>query len=316
MKTFCENSIRMPSGATLDHFLKAVSNETTLNREFIEICTPNSHALKGANIGDIDNKLCFGCLNCIDVEEINYLTVQGSPSQFKTNISLQNTCNKLFQGKYTRFGPAADKLANHSMQKETEISNPLGTLIIWNLSRDPTRTFFCSSPSGELSINTSNHLDSREGHLDITICSPQDKIVCVLEGKASVAAMLRDISRDQWDRYKSQLEKESKENNYTLIFSYLVGGNEIGLYPENSDAPHSTRRLELYKYIEEKNLRFISIEALRSLRAYQLSISKEWNWETWFPKLFADNRFIGLLAGGIVTKENDVYSLRKAPWCK
>jgi len=318
MKTLCSNVIRLPSGATLKDFILVLEKgETNLFTDNIEVCVPESHAIYEEQIEAIDDKACVGCFNCLDIGEIDYISIQGSPSIKPTGFPLKEICEGCFQGKFFQFGPAPTKLSEHTKRDERLIANPLAALLLWNLSEEPSNTFFCSSPSWELSLNTANPLDEREGHLDIVISTPGRKLIYVLEGKSSVDALLRDTNREQWERYYDQVMNIGALYDYSVIFSYVIGGDELALYPNNlMNLPHHWRREEFYDFISINNKQFLSIESLRSLRAFQISMDPEWCWENWFPALFSEESSVGILSGGIITRKKDVYRLEKAPWIK
>lgn len=305
----------MPSGANLEYFLSVVKGHSAKVTEIIEVCVPDSYAIQGNNIEKINRDRCYGCFNCIDIGEIEYITPQGIPSLYKDgNILLSTICNHCFKGDYVTFGPASKKLSNHTKKDETRITNPLAALYLWRLSANPSNILFCSSPNGEVSLSTTNPLDQREGHLDVVVSPTEKKVICVFEGKSSLDSLLRDIIRDQWNRYNDNLHQVADDTGFMLFFSYVIGGEELGLYPTSDKIPHHNRRNEFYQFISENNKRFISIHSLRTLRACQICLDPTWNWEEWFSELFSNENFVGLLSGGIVMRKDDIYYLQKAPW--
>lgn len=252
MKIICDNVIRLHSGATFEDFISVIEGHSPIIRDTVEICVPESYAIRDNNIQNINGDRCFGCFNCIDIGEIEYVTPQGVPTLYaEGNIPLAGICNRCFQGDYITFGPAAYRLSNHTTRDETRITNPLSALYLWRLSCNPSNTFFCSSPSWEVSLPTTNLLDEREGHLDIVVSSAGERIICVLEGKSSLDSLLRDIMRDQWNRYNDKLHQIASDNDFMLFFSYVIGGEELGLYPIGDNIPHHNRRNEFYEFIQK-----------------------------------------------------------------
>lgn len=315
MKILCENVINMHSGATFGDLLSMPESNSLKLANIIEICVPESYAVNEKNLSSINPDKCFGCLNCVDNGELKYVNSQFVPLTNQENsFPLASLVKRYFNGAYPETESPSNKLSNHSSKDETRISNPMAALFLWRLSANPFRTFFCSSPSWELSLPTTDPLDQREGHIDVTVISYATRTVCVLEGKATLEALLRDRARDQWNRYRESLKRTAEEFGFKLLFFYSIGGNELGLYPRLEGIPHHGKRDEFYNFIKEDGKRFISLEALRQLRARQISLDLSWNWEKWLWELYEIDNFVGLLSGGIVVKNGSTFELKAAPW--
>ena len=317
MESTSKNVVNLGSGATFKDLLKMNEDELLRSTNLIEICLPNSYAIEGdgANIRDINGERCFGCLNCLSDSEIAFITPQFVPTLKEAgNTPLTSICKEHFLGSYPKRPISMNRFSRHTETDETTITNPISALFLWRLSVSPDRTFFCCSPSWEISLPTTGPNDQREGHIDVVVLSFSTKKICVLEGKSTLDNLLRDRLRDQWNRYYGSLKQAADELGYELFFFYLIGGEELGLYPEAGDIPQHPRRREFYQFISENDKRFISLESLRALRARQLSIDPAWNWEEWFYKLYGTKDFIGILSGGIVIKRDEQFRLEKAPW--
>ena len=315
MEIICRNVLRLKSGATFSDLLSMTEDESLKYVDMIEICVPESYAVTEKKLSSINSDKCFGCLNCIDNGEIEHINSQFVPSiNEKDSLLLSSIVRKYFCGVYPKTESPANKLSIHSSKDETRISNPMAALYLWRMSANPLRTFFCSSPSWELSLPTTDPLDQREGHIDVTVISHSTRTICVLEGKATLESLLRDIMRNQWNRYYESLKKTAEEFGFNLLFFYSIGGNELGLYPDVEGIPHHSRRKEFYDFMKEDGKRFISLEALRQLRARQISVDLGWNWEKWLWKLYNIEGFVGVLSGGIVMKNDSRFELKAAPW--
>ena len=315
MEIICKNVLRLQSGATFSDLLSMPENIAKNQTDVIEICLPNSYAVKEKRVQNIDSEKCFGCLNCIDNNEIEFVNNQFVPKVDRDqNISLSSMISKYFLGDYPNLPSSANKLSRHSSTDETRIAHPMAAFYLWRLSSDPSRTFFCSSPSWELSLPTTNPWDQREGHIDVVVLSYSTKTVFVLEGKSTLDSFLRDRQRDQWNRYYQSLKNTAAGYGYKMLFFYSIGGDELGLYPSIQGIPHHGKRKEFYDFIVENDKRFLSLESLRVLRAWQISSDSGWNWEQWFPRLYESKDFVGFLSGGVVVKDGEEFNLKRAPW--
>jgi len=310
MRICCDRIVKLKSNK-FEYFLSKLRNDKNFDFDLLEVCVPNGYAISKPSIDDIDENKCTGCLLCLNKSDAKFIKENDSPSYKDSNRDLENISNQFFLGNYNDFS-FSDKLKRHSKKSETTITNPLGGMYFWVLSEDPNDIYLRTSPNWELSIDTTYPLDEREGHLDIVIASGSN-FIFVLEGKSSVRSLLDSEGREQWSRYKDNILRKANEYGFNAFFSYLIGGEELPLYPQNSSAPHHNERNEFYDFISKDDKKFISIEALRALRAFQLGRKNSFSWEKYFPSLFKSKRIKGILSGGIVYKREN-YELGKAPW--
>jgi len=310
MKIFTDRVIRLKS-RKFEDFLSELRRKNSFNQDILEICVPDGYALDSPSLKKINEERCTGCLLCVDFDDLNSIKENDVPSETHEYTEISEIAKGLFLGEYkpTFF---STKLENHTQKSETTITNPLGALYFWRLSKNPNNTYIRTSPNWELSINTTNILDEREGHLDIVVASERKKII-VMEGKTSVNSLLSSRLREQWARYGNEIISKSSKFGFDAFFTYLIGGEELPLYPISSSAPHHRLRAEFYDFISENDKKFISIEGLRALRLYQLAIDNSFCWEDHLSPLLNDKNFKGLLSNGLVYQDSD-FVLKKAPW--
>jgi hypothetical protein len=318
MQLVANRRVILPVGfRTLEDFLEACNSRLenrkaafgTFELGLVEVCVPDGLAMSS---GSIDELKCFGCLACVEQKDGDYLTIATVPSDDPSGVKIQDVALTCFQGKYVIFNTDSG-LARHSGGDEERVTNPLGTIFIWQLSENSLETFFCCSPSTELSIEKAKVIAEREGHLDITLASLGKKSLFVLEGKKSVTGFIRDAPREQWKQYSPTVRKLAKTHSFECTFSYLIGGDELAMYPP-SVQPHSPEHDMFRKIVEEDSKRFISLESLRALKAWKLSVDNGWTWEEHLVPLFKDPCFIGLVAGGTIMRRDGDWVLEKAPW--
>ncbi|MFW9889325.1 MAG: hypothetical protein ACFFER_14150, partial [Candidatus Thorarchaeota archaeon] len=74
-----------------------------IRRTSLEICVPDSYALRGEGLESIIPERCTGCMACIDQGEVEYITRQGVPTSKDSGYkSLHQIASTLFQGSYVR----------------------------------------------------------------------------------------------------------------------------------------------------------------------------------------------------------------------
>jgi len=290
------------------------NNFESAAKSLVEICVPNSYAINGNTIADINKEKCTGCLLCLEKSDRVYVNKNDSLTNVKNkdNISLKEIASQCFKGKYINCF-FTSKLSAHSSKNETKITNLMGALYLLYLSKKPKSTFFCSSPNWELSIYTETKGDEREGHLDIVVYSSEKLDLFILEGKNCVKSLLDSRNRDQLQRYEKGVSGLLENVTCDVFYSFLIGGNESALYPSGI-GPHNNLKDNFFTFIEKNNAKFISIEALRALKAYNMEIDNNFCWEDDLKPLFLNHNFYGLVSGGIICKVNSKFKLLKAPW--
>ena len=305
----------MPSSARVSDLLNLCK---TREAEFekLEMCAPDSMGFNrdhdSLDIGLISKSRCFGCLCCLERNNADSFDPDGVPS-FGEKHTFSDLAQSLFQGRFVTVGPNPNRFIKHSMSDEKVHTTPIAANLLLFLSRDYSNIFVRCSPSWELSIDTADAYDPREGHLDLTVVNCQKEIVLVAEVKASVHSLLGDKRREQWSRYRTPIFEAARERGFISMFTYIIGGDEYSLYPSDTGSPMSpgNRTQEFFDYIIKENKYFMSLESLRALKIQKMTLNREWSWEKWLWRLFSSSDFLGLVSGGVVDRN---LSLHKAPW--
>lgn len=286
--------------------------------EKMQICVPNSigfnETYEEEDIGLISEDTCYGCLCCLENNDALSLNKNGTPCTDKSQINFSELSRSLFQGRFMKVGPNPTKFWKHSEANEKNHTTPIAANLLLFLSKQRKDVALRCSPNWELSIDTMDPDDHREGHLDLVLVSYTERKILVAEVKSSVNSLLRDKNRDQWFRYKEQIYNEVTQKNFEFIFIYIIGGDEYSLCPPNdSNCPtmSNNRRSEFYEFIHDNNKKFISLEALRAIKLQKLSTHREWYWEKWLYEIFSSEKNIGLISGGII---NNSFTLQPCGW--
>ncbi|RFT16369.1 MAG: hypothetical protein OP8BY_1547 [Candidatus Saccharicenans subterraneus] len=317
MKLLNDRIAKIEPPATIKKFL----NLTKENKQFekIEMCFPNSFGFKRnyfiADTGLISQNNCFGCLCCIEKDDANSFDNNGVPIKANNEYLFENISYNLFKGLFIKVGPNPKKFWLYTASDEKNHTTPILANLLYYLSKNINDIAIRCSPNWEISIDTADKKDPREGHLDLAIVNYKERKLIVGEVKSSIINLLRDIKRDQWARYKSSIEKISSICGYKSIFCYFIGGDEFSLYPPaDSDRPKiaNDRAVEFFEFIKKDDKIFISLEAIRGLKIQKLSTHPNLSWEDCLFKVFyKSNSNLGLISGGVLTRE---LKLLRCPW--
>ena len=181
-------------------------------------------------------------------------------------------------------------------KSEVSKTTPIACHILYYISKHSNKTFFRSDPySG---INISSPEDPRDGKLDLVIFNILEKRLLIIESKKDLKSLIRDKNRDQWNKYKNQIEELSLKNNIEYSYFILIGGKEEEVYPKNSInlVPQYDQRDRFYEYIKDK--RFVSLSFLHTL--FKLKIEKK---KIFWENFFFNEDYKGLLSNGYVDKK-------------
>jgi len=275
----------------------------------METCSPGCIGFKRdyeeENINLISPSECFGCLCCLEENDANAFSFSGVPIMSSDEEdTFTHVAKTLFKGRYVNVGPNPNKFHAHSSLNEKAHTTPIAANLFLFLSSSYNDIAIRSSPNWELSIDTTDPRDPREGHLDLVVANGKKKRLVVGEVKSSITSFLRDTRRDQWKRYNDAIHNEAKNNGYEALFLYIIGGEEVPCYPKGATdcpSPATDRREEFYDFILKENKRFISLESLRSLKLLKL-VNNNITWEKHLFSLLSEN-VCGLLSGGVVNRE-------------
>lgn len=149
----------------------------------------------------------------------------------------------------------------------------------------------------------------RDGRLDVVVCDKEE--IIVLESKTTLFSLLSE------KRFKMQIPAyydESKKivgRNFNVSIFLLVGGEESDLYPQDSQYCTTGQVGNIakifYDNIIKYNIKFVSANALWALYAKTILSKRKLFWNEIFPKLFNEEKTLGLLSGGkVVLNKNKI----------
>ena len=300
----------MPTGSRhLEDFIRtSFSDDIQLQKT--ELCVePAGFAIN--QVGEIITSKCVGCLLCVEEGEFESVNMNSVPVK-EGDINLIDLAENCFMGRYYQYN-GGDRFSNHSASEEVKITNPMGAFYLVQLSHTPSSVYFCSSPSNECSINKSNVAVEREGHLDISVINTELRELFVLEGKKNVGGFIKDRIRDQWNQYLPAINEIAEEFQINSTLCYLIGGGEVDMYPAGV-GPSSRIHDHFKKIVETDRKKFISLEALRAMKATKLTLNRNLSWEIDLIPLINRPDFVGLVTGGIIIRQDDGWALKKVPW--
>lgn len=181
-------------------------------------------------------------------------------------------------------------------KSEVSKTTPIACHILYYISKHSNKTFFRSDPYSGINISTPE--DPRDGKLDLVIFNILEKKLLIIESKKDLKSLIRDKNRDQWNKYKNQIEELSLKNNIEYSYFILIGGKEEEVYPKNSInlVPQYDQRDRFYEYIKDK--RFVSLSFLHTL--FKLKIEKK---KIFWENFFFNEDYKGLLSNGYVDKK-------------
>lgn len=241
---------------------------------------------------------CFGCLFCCMNNE---LLKSKFANHFDLN-NLNNISNNLFSGNIIEPLKAKNFLKNKftsltmfTKVNETDHIQPWAAGLLNSSSHIPCRI--------GMEVNVSNESYLRDGRLDI--CAITNNYLLVLESKISLEDALKDERFiEQFDKYIDEIESACNKHNINYNLLLLIGGNETDLLPEwhyqcSSKIGNASKRF--YNIILEKNIKFISANALWGLALKNFLTPSTFNWDILIPSIFNDPNTYGLLTCGTIS---------------
>ncbi len=233
----------------------------------------------------------------------------------KTNILDKIDLNKyvktLFVGKAIKIPnfKIKEDLNNFNRFEEFTSKNEVKQISLWALS---CLNYLSSGKDIRLGkeleiIQTSN---PRDGRLDVVVLN--DKEIIIMESKVNLTSLLNEGRfKLQIPEYQKECQKLSDKHNLSIFL--LIGGEETDLYPPRH--PDCTTGQVgnvakiFYDNLIRYKIKFISANALWALYAYSLINKKKAYWKDILPKVFKDEKVLGLLSGGKVINEGSNMSL-------
>lgn len=181
-------------------------------------------------------------------------------------------------------------------KSEVSRTTPIACHILFFISKHTQKTYFRSDPYSSINISTPE--DPRDGKLDLVIFNTSERKLLIIESKKDLKSLMRDKNRDQWNKYKNQIEELSLKKNIEYSYFILIGGKEEEIYPKDSInlVPQYDQRERFYEYIKDK--RFVSLGFLHTL--FKLKIEKK---NIFWENLFFNKDYKGLLSAGYVDKK-------------
>ena len=310
MRILLKQAIKLPTGRRhLEDFIRtSFSDDMQLQKT--ELCVePAGFAIN--EVGEIITSKCVGCLLCVEEGEFESVDMNSVPTK-DGGINLIDLAENCFMGRYYQYN-GGDRFSNHSASDETKITNPMGAFYLVQLSHTPSSVYFCSSPSNECSINKSNVAVEREGHLDISVINTELGELFVLEGKKNVKGFIIDRVRGQWNQYLPAINGIAETFDFNSTVCYLIGGGEANMYPAGT-GPKGRLHDHFKKVVDSDQKKFISLEALRAMKASKLTINRDLSWEKDLLPVINRSDFVGLVTGGVIFRKDGAWILEKAPW--
>lgn len=181
----------------------------------------------------------------------------------------------------------------HYSKSEVSKTTPVACHILYYISKHNNKTYFRSDPYSGINISTPQ--DPRDGKLDLVIFNILERKLLIIESKKDLKSLIRDKNRDQWNKYKNQIEELSLKNNIEYSYFILIGGKEEEIYPKGSInlVPQYDQRDRFYEYVKDK--RFVSLSFLHTL--LKLKIEKK---NIFWENFFFNKDYKGLLSNGYV----------------
>ena len=85
------------------------------------------------------------------------------------------------------------------------------------------------------------------------------------------------------------------------------------MYPAGT-GPKGRLHTHFRKVVDSDEKKFISLEALRAMKATKLTSNRDLSWEIDLIPLINRPDFVGLVTGGVIVREDGHWALKKAPW--
>jgi len=235
------------------------------------------------------------------------------PTNEKVNgFDAKTFLSSIFNGKIVSlpyFNIIEPDIEKYEKFEEFTKINEVNNIALWVLSAIE----YLSSSSG-LSIGKELEViqfeNPRDGRLDDVAI--KEKMALIFETKTDLRSALTEnrflYQIPNYEKECLKLMNEYKTNGATLIL-LCIGGEETDLFPANhSDCTTGNvgnMSKIFYDKILEKNIHFISANALWCLVAYKFITNKKIDIFDFLSSISSDENFVGLLSGGVVVQRNN-----------
>lgn len=157
-----------------------------------------------------------------------------------------------------------------------------------------------------LEIPIFNDKYDRNGRLDICAINNAKKML-IVETKTTLDDALKDERFiEQQKKYTDEVNKFSNDYIYLTAF----GGKETDLFPIDSKyctGMIGNKTLRFYNLVKEKNIHFISANAIWGIGCNYLKYGKQYSWDNFIENIFKDEHCVGLLSAGKIIKRDFKY---------
>jgi len=235
-----------------------------------------------------------------------FLPTKEKIGQFNKKLFL----NSLFGGKIVnlpRFNIADPNIEKYERFEEFTKRDEVNNISLWILSAFKYLSLSSTVLLGK-ELEIAQFDNPRDGRLDVVAL--MNNTAMVIETKTDLrSALVENRFLYQVLNYKKECVKlinQYRQNGLAIVI-LGIGGEETDLFPPNHPDCTSGKVGNIskifYDKISEKNIQFISANALWSLVTYKFIRNKKIDLLKFLFSVFSDKNTIGLLSGGIVIKK-------------
>lgn len=278
-----------------------------------------------ANEGfEVQESRCINCMFCVFGCTGNRIRINKTihPEEFCYDITKEELRSlqddflvKLFNGEFVKLPkvPLSQIKVKYRSFKEFTSVDETTNIAVWTAN---AMKFLSTSLEPRVALEVGVDITDRDrnGRLDVTLYNIKDNFLFVAEAKVSFEAMMADMRFEaQLLGYESELRKNSKDGLMMCKF-LVIGGDEMDLLPSNDSRCKSRNKsLEFYDILKKRNFFFISANAMLALGLMKMFVSQNnYSLENIY-KVITDDRYLGLLSCGVVTREGNISTFDDIP---
>lgn len=306
----------------LENFMEDVKHTKGVQRHSVPIkisCLKGQQNKRARFV--VKDEQCINCLFCVFgcIGNKILLSKKYHPLEFCYDITqeeldgLSVEVSKLFKGNFihlpkvplSQLSVKYKSFEDFTSVKETE------HIAVWTAN---ALKFLSSSMEPRVALEVGLQITQRDrgGRLDVTLLNVKDKYLFVAETKVDFSHMMGE------GRYESQMvayetELRQVSDNFKRTKFLVIGGKESDLLPTNIWGSTAGPRGKLfYNVLREHQLFFFSANALLALGLMKLYVSiKSYSLESLY-KIIVDERYVGILSSGVITKDERLIPLSEA----